>query len=143
MSKEHPASIFEFEKCRFMVQNAYIERKERGYLMHRRGEGFRILSRPVERLRRKMSVFRLTVFLLQEENGIVRKDGPYEGPCRRKMGSSKAAVFLQGLEERVHLNYIIFNSHRGGGVHTWSSRHVGHFWPIVPAPGDCENGEFG
>jgi hypothetical protein len=24
-----------------------------------------------------------------------------------------------------------------------STRHVGHFWPIVPAPGDCENGEFG
>jgi hypothetical protein len=30
-----------------------------------------------------------------------------------------------------------------GGVHTVSTRHVGHFWPIVPAPGDCENGEFG
>jgi hypothetical protein len=24
-----------------------------------------------------------------------------------------------------------------------STRHVGHFWPIVPAPGDCEDGEFG
>jgi hypothetical protein len=24
-----------------------------------------------------------------------------------------------------------------------SIRHVGHFWPIVPAPGDCEDGEFG
>jgi hypothetical protein len=30
-----------------------------------------------------------------------------------------------------------------GGVHTGSIRHVGHFWPIVPAPGDCEDGEFG
>jgi hypothetical protein len=30
-----------------------------------------------------------------------------------------------------------------GGVHTGSTRHVGHFWPTVPAPGDCEDGEFG
>jgi hypothetical protein len=25
----------------------------------------------------------------------------------------------------------------------WSTRHVGHFWPILPAPGDCEYGIFG
>jgi hypothetical protein len=31
----------------------------------------------------------------------------------------------------------------GGGVQTGSNRHVGHFWPIVPAPGNCEDGEFG
>jgi hypothetical protein len=31
----------------------------------------------------------------------------------------------------------------GGGVQTGSTRHVGHFWPIVPAPGDCEDVEFG
>jgi hypothetical protein len=31
----------------------------------------------------------------------------------------------------------------GGGDQTGSTRHVGHFWLIVPAPGDCENGEFG
>jgi hypothetical protein len=31
----------------------------------------------------------------------------------------------------------------GGGVQTGSTRHVGHFWPIVPALGDCEDGEFG
>jgi hypothetical protein len=30
-----------------------------------------------------------------------------------------------------------------GGVHTGSTRHVSHFWPIVPVPGDCEDGEFG
>jgi hypothetical protein len=29
-----------------------------------------------------------------------------------------------------------------GGVHTGSIGHVGHFWPIVPAPGDCEDREF-
>jgi hypothetical protein len=31
----------------------------------------------------------------------------------------------------------------GGGVHTDSTRHVGYYWPIVPAPGDCDDGEFG
>jgi hypothetical protein len=31
----------------------------------------------------------------------------------------------------------------GGGVQTGSTRHVGHFWPIVPPPGDCEDGELG
>jgi hypothetical protein len=24
-----------------------------------------------------------------------------------------------------------------------STRHVGYFWPIVPVPGECEDGEFG
>jgi hypothetical protein len=31
----------------------------------------------------------------------------------------------------------------GGGVKTESTRHVGYFWPIVPAPSDCEDGELG
>jgi hypothetical protein len=34
-------------------------------------------------------------------------------------------------------------SRSGGGAHTWSTRHVDHFWPIVPAPGDAKDGEFG
>jgi hypothetical protein len=29
-----------------------------------------------------------------------------------------------------------------GGAHTGSTRHVGHFWSIVPALGHCEDGEF-
>jgi hypothetical protein len=29
----------------------------------------------------------------------------------------------------------------GGGVRTGSIRHCGHSWRILPAPGDCENGE--
>jgi hypothetical protein len=29
-----------------------------------------------------------------------------------------------------------------GGVQTGSTRHVIHFWPIVTAPGYCEDGEF-
>jgi hypothetical protein len=28
-------------------------------------------------------------------------------------------------------------------IQTGSIRHVGHFWPIIPAPDDCEDGEFG
>jgi hypothetical protein len=28
------------------------------------------------------------------------------------------------------------------GVHTGSTRHVGHFWLLVSEPGDCEDGEF-
>jgi hypothetical protein len=31
----------------------------------------------------------------------------------------------------------------GDGVQTGFTRHVGHFWPTVPVPGDCEDGEFG
>jgi hypothetical protein len=31
----------------------------------------------------------------------------------------------------------------GGGVHTGSTGHCGHYWPIVPAPGDCEDEEVG
>jgi hypothetical protein len=39
---------------------------------------------------------------------------------------------------------LFFSSHSvGGGFQTGSTRHVGHFWPIVPAPGDSEDGEFG
>jgi hypothetical protein len=31
----------------------------------------------------------------------------------------------------------------GGWVHTGSTRHWDHSWPIVPAPVDCEVGEVG
>jgi hypothetical protein len=31
----------------------------------------------------------------------------------------------------------------GGGVQTGSPQHVGHFWAIVPAPSDFEDGELG
>jgi hypothetical protein len=31
----------------------------------------------------------------------------------------------------------------GGGVQIGFTLQVGHFWPIVSAPGDCEDGEFG
>jgi hypothetical protein len=44
----------------------------------------------------------------------------------------------------VFLRYFLlflFISILGGGVHTGSTRHCGHYWPILPAPGDCEDGE--
>jgi hypothetical protein len=31
----------------------------------------------------------------------------------------------------------------GGGVQTGFTRHVGHFWPTGPTPGDCDDGELG
>jgi hypothetical protein len=38
---------------------------------------------------------------------------------------------------------FFFFLHIGGGVHTGSTRHCGHSWTIVPAPGDCEDGDVG
>jgi hypothetical protein len=39
--------------------------------------------------------------------------------------------------------FFNLNIRGGGGVHTGSTRHCGHSWLIVPAPGDCEDGEVG
>jgi hypothetical protein len=44
---------------------------------------------------------------------------------------------------KLHTNIIIFYLNIGGGVHTGSTRHGGHYWPIVHAPNDCEDGEVG
>jgi hypothetical protein len=38
---------------------------------------------------------------------------------------------------------FFINLHSGGGVQTGSTLRVGHSWSIVPAPGDCEDAEFG
>jgi hypothetical protein len=43
----------------------------------------------------------------------------------------------------VTLKYFFLIRIGGGGVQTGSTRHVSHFWPVVPAPGDCDDGEFG
>jgi hypothetical protein len=37
----------------------------------------------------------------------------------------------------------VFDLNIVGVVHTGSTRHCGHSWPIVPAPGDCEDREVG
>jgi hypothetical protein len=48
------------------------------------------------------------------------------------------------LQGNFYILFFFLNSHSwGGGIQTWSTRHVGHFWPIVPAPGDCEDRKFG
>jgi hypothetical protein len=41
----------------------------------------------------------------------------------------------------LQINFFLIHI-MDGGVQTGSTRHVGHFWPVVPAPGDCEDGEF-
>jgi hypothetical protein len=46
---------------------------------------------------------------------------------------------MEGYEKRIFFIIGIV----GGGVHTGSTRHCGHYWPIVPVPGDCEDGEVG
>jgi hypothetical protein len=46
------------------------------------------------------------------------------------------------LVEKKEANFFLIRI-VGGGVHTGSTWHVGHFWPIVPAPCDCKNGKFG
>jgi hypothetical protein len=40
------------------------------------------------------------------------------------------------------VNFILIRI-LGGGVHTGSTRHVGHFWLIIPVAGECENWEHG
>jgi hypothetical protein len=39
--------------------------------------------------------------------------------------------------------YFFFICIVGAGFRTGSTRHVGHFWPIVPALDVCGDGEFG
>jgi hypothetical protein len=52
-------------------------------------------------------------------------------------------LFLLNVGLPLPKKYIFLNSHSaGGGVQTGSTRHAGHFWPVVPAPDDCEDGEF-
>jgi hypothetical protein len=47
-------------------------------------------------------------------------------------------------ETPVDFHHFFFKfAQWGDGIQTGSTRHVGHFWPIVPAPGDCEDGESG
>jgi hypothetical protein len=53
---------------------------------------------------------------------------------------------LLGLELRplgFLFIYLFLFEYWRGGVHTGSTRHCGHFWLIVPAPGDCEDAEVG
>jgi hypothetical protein len=64
---------------------------------------------------------------------------------KRRAISWTAEQFLppQQGPRSTQLIRFFFNSHMGRGVQIGSTRHIGHFWPILPAPGDCEGGEFG
>jgi hypothetical protein len=67
------------------------------------------------------------------------------------LGRIKTAIRIHGDREntvpafpaRTSNQDFFFKSHSWGGVQTGSTRHVGHFWPIVPVPDDCEDQEFG
>jgi hypothetical protein len=50
---------------------------------------------------------------------------------------------LQHYIKRTILFFLIRIVGGGGGVQTGSIRRVSHYCPIVPAPGDCVDGEFG
>jgi hypothetical protein len=43
----------------------------------------------------------------------------------------------------VFFLFFFFIRMVGAGVPTGSAQHIGHFWPVVPAAGDCEDAEFG
>jgi hypothetical protein len=49
------------------------------------------------------------------------------------------------VEADFYIIFYYYYSHSGGWSPNWvnSTQHACHFWPIVPAPGDYEDGEFG
>jgi hypothetical protein len=49
---------------------------------------------------------------------------------------------LRHVIEWTHTDFF-FNWYSGGWSPIGSTRHCGHQWPIVPAPGDYDNGEIG
>jgi hypothetical protein len=69
--------------------------------------------------------------------------------CGRFSGEIKLLLLvfqneiIQSYFQVYDQTLIFFNSHSGGGVHTGSIRHIGHFWAIVFVPGDSEAEEFG
>jgi hypothetical protein len=46
------------------------------------------------------------------------------------------------IDHPIQVDYILILI-VGGGVQIASTRYVGYFWPVVPSPGDCEDGKFG
>jgi hypothetical protein len=57
--------------------------------------------------------------------------------ARKSLNIEEYSIFVQ-----TRLFLLLFE-YSGGGVHTGSTRHCGHSWPIVSDPGDCEDGEVG
>jgi hypothetical protein len=56
--------------------------------------------------------------------------------------SKMSLLFKENYYLRSFLNFVLNRIVRGA-VQAGSTRHIDHFWPIVLAPGDCEDGEFG
>jgi hypothetical protein len=51
---------------------------------------------------------------------------------------------IYNFRKNLHGTQLINSNSAGrGGVQTGSTQHVGNFWLIAPAPGDCEDIEFG
>jgi hypothetical protein len=44
---------------------------------------------------------------------------------------------------KVGVCFLILNLYSGGWSPIGSTRQYGHQWPIVPAPGDYDDGEIG
>jgi hypothetical protein len=52
-------------------------------------------------------------------------------------------TFQLSYRNFVRFTFIFLICIVWGGVQSGFTRHVGHFWLIVFAPGDCEDGEYG
>jgi hypothetical protein len=76
----------------------------------------------------------------------VRKSGsvnllPLQTNYRRKLKVKAAHCYSIKFGCQYKCNFFLIRV-VGVWVQTASTWHVGHFWPIVPAPVDCEDGEF-
>jgi hypothetical protein len=54
-----------------------------------------------------------------------------------------ASIFMTENTGRLRKQVLIFNWYSGGWSPIGSTRHCGHQWPTVPAPGDYDDGEIG
>jgi hypothetical protein len=61
----------------------------------------------------------------------------------RTFTSVELSCRIDADNQRVNIYCIFLIRLMGRGVQTGSTRNVGRFWPIVPAPSDREDGEFG
>jgi hypothetical protein len=74
---------------------------------------------------------------------VVINCGKLERVYVHKRGFGNPVVVVRPIIMKCHCKeYVFLIRIVGSGVQTGSTWHVGHFWPIVPGPGDCENGEF-
>jgi hypothetical protein len=53
------------------------------------------------------------------------------------------AYYERSQPSIVYYLKLKLNWYSGGWIPVQSTRHYGHQWPIVPAPGDYDDGEIG